>query len=177
MTELQIPYHLQDAGLRIYFTEDPQPEKHSSEYLLTALFLYSGHLFTEQDILREPGKKPQLRRENLHFSVTHSGGIWMVCVAPLCVGLDLQVHKDKYTPGVVQRYFHSTEAEHIRKATDCGKDLKLFFDIWSARESYAKYTGAGVFALDKQFSSLHPPVPLYPIFFRPGYSLTVCTAL
>ena len=59
----------------------------------------------------------------------------------------------------------------------CAEDLPLFFAIWCARESYAKFTGDGVSGMDKTYTTTASPVPLYVLPFRAGYSLTLCTAL
>ena len=63
----------------------------------------------------------------------------------------------------------------LEKAKAEGEDLPLFFTIWCARESYAKYTGDGVAGMDKNYSTTDSPVPLYTLPFRAGYSLTLCT--
>ena len=179
-----LPDRFTSHGLRLYYAKGERPEHWSHAALLTALEAYTGRTYTEADILRESGKKPQLRDGTVQFSVTHSGPYWMVCLSPatIPVGLDLQQHKAKYTPGVAKRYFHPAELALLQKAqaerTDTVQtDTALFFDLWCGRESYAKYTGDGITGLDKGYSTTASPIPLTKIDFLPGYSLFLCTKL
>lgn len=175
--EYPLPALLTEAGLRLYLREGELPEKFSHNALSDALQLYTGRRYSENDVIRHPNKKPVLADGSVQFSVTHSGRIWMACLSPVPVGLDLQMHKEKYSPGVAKRYFHPTELALLTDAMRNGSDTALFFDLWCARESYAKFTGDGVAAMDKEYSTLHSPIPLYKLTFRPGYSLYLCTAL
>jgi len=177
LQEFPLPDPLTDAGVRLYVREGDNPEAVSHDALLDALELYTGRRYAAGDIIRRPNEKPYLTDGSVQFSVTHSGGIWMVCLSPFPVGLDLQVHKTKYSPSVAKRYFHPTELALLESAKADGSDTALFFDLWCARESYAKYTGDGVAALDKNYSTRTSPVPLYPLTFRQGYSLYLCTRL
>lgn len=174
-----LPQTLQNAGLRLYIREGDAPEKWSHAALTEALRIYTGRMYTEKDVIRRPNEKPYLTDGSVQFSVTHSGNLWMVSLAPASVpvGLDLQKHKAVYSPGVAKRYFHPEEQALLETAKAAGTDTALFFELWCARESYAKYTGDGVAAMDKGYSTLHSPIPLYKLDFRPGYSLFLCTAL
>lgn len=187
LSPLPLPTHLADHGLRLYYAHGDRPERWSHEALLTALTLYTGHSYKEADICREPGKKPQLSAGLsaglsdgiVQFSVTHSGPWWMVCLSPAAVpvGLDLQMHKATYSPAVAKRYFHPDEVALLATAKAEHTDLALFFDLWCARESYAKYTGDGVVGIPKDYSTTCSPVPLYKLNFQTGYSLFLCTNL
>ena len=174
---LSLPEELSSLGFLLYMSEGKRPETWSHEALLTALRQYTGRTYAPEDIVRCPNEKPYLKDGSLQFSVTHSGEIWMACLAPVAVGLDLQMHKEKYSPGVAKRYFHPTELALLENAKAEGKDLPLFFAIWCARESYAKFTGDGVAGMDKSYSTTASPVPLVALPFRDGYSLTLCTDL
>ncbi len=177
LTSYPLPAELTDHGCRLYLWQGEQPEKCSHTRLLEALQMYTGRTYSEDDIRRIPGKKPFLADGSVQFSVTHSGELWLVCMAPFPVGLDLQVHKPKYSPAVAGRYFHPDEAALLEKARELGGDLPLFFRLWSARESYAKFTGDGIAGMDKGWSSTASPVPIYEIPFRQGWSLHLCTRL
>ncbi len=177
LTLYPLPAALTDGGCRLYLWEGEKPEKRSHGLLLEALQMHTGRTYTEEDILRMPNEKPTLRDGSAAFSVTHSGNMWLVCVSPHPVGLDLQVHKDRYSPAVARRYFHPDEAALLEKAREGGGDLPLFFRLWCARESYAKFTGTGIAAMDKGWSSLASPVPITEIPFRTGWSLCLCTRL
>ncbi len=177
LTLYPLPAALTETGCRLYQWEGEKPEKSSHALLLDALQLYTGRTYWENDIQRSPGAKPYLADGSAEFSVTHSGDLWLACVSPHPVGLDLQVHKGKYSPAVAKRYFHPDEVALLEKAREAGGDLPLFFRLWCARESYAKFTGDGIAAMDKGWSSLASPVPICELPFRHGWSLCLCTRL
>ena len=75
----------------------------------------------------------------LHFSLSHSGlyGACAVHTGPL--GLDIQEHRPCDKEAIARRFFHSTEYDFLVRY-----DFEPFFDIWTAKESYVKYTGEGL---------------------------------
>lgn len=113
----------------------------------------------------------------LHFSVSHSGEYWACAMASTEVGLDLQMHTRGRKEQISARFFHPWENEYLRS---CG--YEGFFDIWSAKESYVKYTGQGIdenfaafsAALPTALSSQINGVQLKHIPFFPGCSLCLC---
>ena len=94
--------------------------------------------------------KPYLPQyPHIYLSVSHSGE-WFVCaVSSQPVGVDLQEHtplrgETKETAiqrycKIAQRFFHRQETEFILEDPD-----NHFFVVWSAKESYVKYTGRGM---------------------------------
>lgn len=139
----------------------------------------------------EKGKPYFVNTPVLYVSLSHSGSYCIVAIAPCQVGVDLQTHHRLPTDldetqrywKLSRRYFHP--AEHAYVQSD---PVGRFFPIWTAKESYAKYTGTG---LDSQFSvwSILPEdtaqlhswqaqgVHFQAIDFREGYSLCLCTEL
>ena len=98
----------------------------------------------------ERGKPYFPNQPELHFSISHSGDYWACAMAEQPVGLDLQEHvrrkdetpessADRYCR-MAKRFFHPWEAEYVRQQDS----YRRFFQIWSARESYVKYTGQGI---------------------------------
>ena len=98
-----------------------------------------------------------------HISVTHSEK-WFICaVSPLQVGIDLQVHSllhgetgqqaaARYCK-IARRFFHPAEADYVALAPQ-----DHFFSVWTAKESFVKYTGKGVDSHFDAFCVL-PPSP------------------
>lgn len=131
-----------------------------------------------------------------HISVTHSGK-WFICaLSPVQIGIDLQEHtllRDE-TPQqasvryskIARRFFHPAESEYVALAPQ-----ENFFSVWTAKESYVKYTGKGMDADFDQFCSLPPsrssqPLPVDTpwqaagatfrhIPFDNGYTFCMCT--
>jgi len=73
------------------------------------------------------------------FSVSHSGEYWACAFAEERVGLDLQLRKIKSPPEkIAARFFHPLEVKWLEE-----NGYERFFDVWSAKESYVKFTGRG----------------------------------
>ena len=90
----------------------------------------------------------------IQFSISHSGSYWVCAMANEAIGVDLQQHvrlKDETIEAasvrfgkIAHRFFHPLEAGYVEL-----NRYSNFFDVWTARESYVKYTGQGI---DADFS-------------------------
>ncbi len=106
------------------------------------------------------GKPYFVNQPDLFFSISHSGPFWACAMAGIPVGLDLQKHSIRGQESreeaaarysrMAARFFHPAEAAYVQDpvSKDC---FRRFFRIWTARESYVKYTGQGI---DKKFGQL-----------------------
>lgn len=159
------------------FSEDA---KHSHDLLLSAAALYSGHSRSELGELEfNPWGKPYFPSfPNLHFSITHSGDWWLCGFSGAELGLDLQQHRSHVPPETLaSRFFHPHENEFLAQ-----KDYRNFYDLWTAKESWVKYTGHGFFDDPSTFSvvSAEHQFPVIdgaefrPLPFSSGYSLCLC---
>lgn len=84
-----------------------------------------------------------------HISVTHSGK-WFICaLSPVQIGIDLQEHNplrgetvqqasERYCK-IARRFFHPDESDYVAQAPQ-----ENFFSVWTAKESFVKYTGRGM---------------------------------
>lgn len=132
----------------------------------------------------------------LHISVSHSGS-WFVCaVSSQPVGVDLQEHtplRDETLENAARRYckiagrfFHPLEASFVLE-----NPQEHFFPVWTAKESYVKFTGRGMDDAYSDFcvvseglrSRLHRQVPVtwqaedvsfHMSGFEENYTLCVC---
>lgn len=109
------------------------------------------------EIVREHGEKPRFcDGVPAHFSVSHSHGVVMVGISHTELGVDIE----KIRP-VNYAKFSFMEAE----------DEEDFFRRWTERESYLKFTGAGL----KDFRA---PIPADAHFEHfdvfDGYDACVC---
>ncbi|MEA4964461.1 MAG: 4'-phosphopantetheinyl transferase superfamily protein [Oscillospiraceae bacterium] len=113
----------------------------------------------------------------LHCSVSHSGGIWLCALSGLPVGVDLQRHQPCPWEKIAARFFSDEETSWLN-----GQPAACFFDVWCAKESYLKYTGAGMeLGLDcfsavagSRLADAVLGVPLRHIPFVPDFSLCLC---
>lgn len=79
--------------------------------------------------------KPQ--HGEICFNLAHSGDLAVVAVSASPVGCD--VERVRPIGETVLSRFSAREREYIQKRGGCA-----FFDVWTRRESYLKYTGEGV---------------------------------
>ena len=113
----------------------------------------------------------------LHFSITHSGDTWMCAFGGAPLGLDYQVSRSCRKEALSRRFFNPLEQEYLKTHPDA------FFPLWSAKESYIKYTGRGLsqglptFSLVDEkgtfpcFPGLHLSLLPAPL----GHGLCLCT--
>jgi len=82
---------------------------------------------------------------DVHFSVSHSGGIWICAFADREVGCDVQDHRTNDKPErlcrLAKRWFSGNERRHLE---ECGYEPAEFYRIWARKEAYVKFTGAGI---------------------------------
>ena len=82
---------------------------------------------------------------HVHFSVSHTGGIWVCAFADREVGCDVQDHRDHDDPDrlarIAARWFSDGECRYF---DEHGREPAEFYRIWSRKEAYVKYTGDGI---------------------------------
>lgn len=149
------------------------------------------HLFVREkstyQILREEKGKPYLQGINgVFFNLSHSGD-WLACAfSNREVGIDIE-KRGKARMGVAHRFFHFKELQQLDAIEGYRQDI-LFYNLWSIKESFLKYTGTGLtrplnsFAVcnEKQGYVLYEKGKRLPLFIREcavdkDYSCFVCT--
>ncbi|MDR1944040.1 MAG: 4'-phosphopantetheinyl transferase superfamily protein [Synergistaceae bacterium] len=112
--------------------------------LVAELLLYAT--LGPREIVREKsGGKPYIAG-GPHFSVSHSGNRAMLAVDDEPVGVDIEKWvEDDYT-ALAQVAFHKDERILLERAAIEGGFCqgKIFFDIWTLKESYLKMLGSGL---------------------------------
>jgi len=120
----------------------------SNERITRCVKLFSG-LAEVPDIIREEHKKPRFQPDiGIYFSVSHSKNYWFCAVSRTEIGIDIQhigsiADKQK----IAKRFFHKDEYEYLKK-----NEFKEFYSVWTAKESYVKYTGQGITDSFAEFS-------------------------
>ncbi len=100
-----------------------------------------GFMPQPADFMLEPRGKPNLiARPDIHFSISHSGAMAMCALHDSPVGADIEKRRAVGT-GVAERVMR---AEELRIYTDAPDRQSLFFQIWTLKEAYVKYCGAGL---------------------------------
>ena len=112
-------------------------------------------------------------------SVTHSGSYWIAAFGSGPVGIDLQIHQPCHREMLSRRFFHSEEQAFLAR-----RNYEEFYHIWTAKESYVKYTGQGI---DGSFSTFCVADEWQGVMqssngaqfrclpFCPGYTLYLCS--
>lgn len=96
--------------------------------------------------LNDAGKPFFPERENLHFSISHSGE-WALCgFSTVSIGCDVQEHyrEDEAILTVAHRYFSEEERRLISSEEDADDRIRLLYRLWTMKESYAKMVGCGI---------------------------------
>ncbi len=115
-------------------------EKLAGEYLLQAVF---GDKLGYFDLKINREKKPFAENCPYQFNLSHSGDYLLLAVGDEPLGADIE-KITKIPPKTLANYFTDTEQEQVEKE---GK--QAFFEIWTKKESYVKYTGEGIRGLSK----------------------------
>lgn len=115
--------------------------------LLRYAFLKAG--YTQDDwsrIVVKSGQygKPELAGYNeFQYSLSHSGD-WVICAADSSpVGADIQQMKP-YRMQMAKRFYHEKEYKYLCNITEEELRKLNFYQMWAAKESYAKLTGRGI---------------------------------
>lgn len=89
-----------------------------------------------------PWGKPFLKdREDIHFSLSHSGH-WAVCaISDAAVGVDVEL--PRCTMELAKRHFHPDEIEQLSTLDEAARADALN-RLWTAKESFLKMLGKGL---------------------------------
>ena len=85
-----------------------------------------------------------------YISVSHSGDAFAMLEADEEVGLDIQYERTISADRIADRFFTQEEKEYIA----AGNTTERFFQLWTRKEAYSKYTGAGIEQVVKKESIL-----------------------
>ncbi len=96
--------------------------------------------------------KPYVVNCNIEFNVSHCEEIVVCAINNTPVGIDIEKIKP-INPSIIKKFFTPTEQEYIFGKSPCVEafstelnemQLKRFFECWTAKEAYLKYTGEGL---------------------------------
>lgn len=141
---------------------------------VTAAALLKAVLGADDDqIAKNDFGKPYLKdRRDVHYNLSHSGRYVVLVWGDTELGVDVQKHDAcANVEAIGTRFFAPDELRYAQG------DLSRFYEIWTKKESFLKYTGKGLCTDLRAFSVLEPE-PNIRYFYRTlgtDYSLSLCT--
>lgn len=131
---------------QIYLYRDPGEEEGRTAILREAAVSFAPQLAAENlNIQRTEEGKPFFTSPaaaDIHFSISHSGGLWACILGDGPCGMDLQENRSCRQDAIAVRYFSDAEAEYVKQ-----DGLFGFYRVWTRREALAKFTGLGFFGM------------------------------
>ncbi|MBE5929222.1 MAG: 4'-phosphopantetheinyl transferase superfamily protein [Lachnospiraceae bacterium] len=107
--------------------------------------LWDNYGLTSEEILIEKTEyeKPYLKKyPNIHFNLSHSGEWVVCCVGDVSLGIDVEKMED-IDLDIMNDIFAKDEINYVMSHSDKGR-LRMFYNIWTLKESYTKNTGEGL---------------------------------
>ncbi len=81
---------------------------------------------------------------NLHYNISHTANMVVASIGDHPTGVDIEAISTARMP-IAKRFFSKAELKMLEQCKETDRDA-LFFELWTARESFAKATGTGIFA-------------------------------
>lgn len=137
-------------------------------------------------LLRNEHGKPYLVGvAGIHYNISHSGDYIVCALSDSEIGVDIE-RRTVSRMAVARRFFHPKEIICLERCSG-EKQRELFFNYWSVKESYLKYTGSGLSRSLSSFSvnfskdrivlcenELPLSVNVQECSVDPGYACFVC---
>ena len=123
------------------------------------LLEYAG--IREAEILYSEYGRPYVEKENVFFSLSHSGDFALLAFDSLDAGCDIEKN-DALHEGVAQRVFTDSELEWMNESPE-----KRFYELWTLKESVIKLDGRGL-GMDMRSFSVLPLTDGKPILSENG---------
>jgi phosphopantetheinyl transferase len=114
----------------------------TDELIRRALKLYAAEIGTELSteqarVLRNANGKPYFENLDLYFSIAHTRGLKLIVLSRYLVGADVEKIREIDFRRIADRFFTHGEALKVKAA-------RGFFQIWTMKEAYSKYTSYGL---------------------------------
>lgn len=128
-----------------FFEGDLSSENLRKELTIEAIrtYCYNHHIdFDPETATMKKGEKgkPYVEGLPVHFNVSHSENLWLCMVGESPCGIDIQVARDCDYEKIAEKHFDVVEQAYVKLM-----GLTGFFQIWTRREAYGKYTGEGFY--------------------------------
>ena len=121
-------------------------------------------------IKRNNNGKPYIEgHPEIQFNISRSSNICVVALSNKPVGIDIEKIRE-FDFKIAVRFFSDYEQHYI---FDSMLQKERFFEIWTKKEAYLKYTGEGLTRPLSSFS-VFDIAPMFRNYYLDGYIITVC---
>ena len=88
--------------------------------------------------------KPFVINGRVHYNISHCQNYVVLAVSEQPIGVDIEIVRE-FSALLAQKKFTEQEVEYIAAAGREGRSMQqAFYEIWTAKEAYLKFTGAGI---------------------------------
>lgn len=120
----------------------------------------------------EYGKPYLIDQPDVHFNISHTRNAIAVIVSDKPVGIDIE-RVSEVDISIAERYFTRNEFSYIIQSSE--HQDKRFYEIWTKKEAYIKYTGQGLSLSLQSFDVLLEPLKSkIQTLYQDNYILSVC---
>ena len=112
-----------------------------------ALLLYGARLLGLSklpEVIKGENGKPYFKDSSVFFNLSHSGERVMCVIGDTEAGCDIENANRKYDMNVAKRFFSPSEVKALEETLDEDEKKKLFFKLWTLKESFVKLKGDGL---------------------------------
>jgi len=151
--------------LEIYITtkKEQEDKRQVAEALLLKILEKKGYQQKPVIQKNQYGKPYIENMDNFFYNTSHSGDYVGIAVSDRIVGFDLQKKEmEKDVMAIAKRWFHEEEVKELQN-TSVYHRHNHFYDLWTKKESYMKYTGLG-FALPMKYFKIGKNEGRYTVF-------------
>ena len=124
----------------------------------TAAFFLDGGAFHWAYKRGAKGKPFFPQAPCFHFNVSHTTGLAAISLAGEPVGVDVEFLCSSAPLKAMRRVMTPWEQEEILRLPEGETQARLFFEIWTRKEAYGKWTGEGLTAAMKTLEVTTPPL-------------------
>ena len=121
------------------------------------------------NVKKRSDDKPYLKNSELYFNISHSRRYVICAISYEEVGIDIQYHRQKDLSAIAKRTMSTLEWEEYQQVNNSDK---FFYDTWTMKESFLKYTGEG---LRRDMRLLDIAAVVQEVAIDEKYSCMLCT--
>ncbi|MBQ9887503.1 MAG: 4'-phosphopantetheinyl transferase superfamily protein [Lachnospiraceae bacterium] len=107
------------------------------------LLAYALPDYDTGNMLFEKSGRPYIADCPYYFNLSHSGNLAMAAVSSHRVGCDVEEIKE-YNEKLAKRFFHENEYLMLKNTDDESERTRLFYRLWTLKESFIKAVGLGL---------------------------------